>query len=277
MIDNENIELLDAPPNHQEHVVAYSSSESTDHHSEEAADNGESLTRPPSALRWKRMLDLTIIILAFPIIVPLMLLIAILIWVVSGWPIIFRQERIGFLGKRFMCFKFRTMHVGNDSLTHQKHLAQLMASSRPMVKMDSAGDPRIIPFGRILRASGLDELPQIVNVLRGDMSLVGPRPCVPYEYDHYLAWQKERFNALPGLTGLWQVSGKNKTTFEQMIRLDIRYARNPTFGGDVAILFKTMPVLANQLFEKAGSRPARAEGEKVLVGNAVVAKSLSAN
>ncbi len=91
-----------------------------------------------------------------------------------------------------------------------------------MIKMDAKGDKRIIPFGKLLRSSGLDELPQLVNVLKGEMSLVGPRPCLPYEAAKYLPWQMERFNALPGLTGLWQVSGKNRTTFTKMIQLDIR-------------------------------------------------------
>ena len=118
-----------------------------------------------------------------------------------------------------------------------------------MMKMDRKGDPRIIPFGVLLRASGLDELPQLINVLRGEMSLVGPRPCVPYEYEKYLPWQKERFNSLPGLTGLWQVSGKNKTTFVEMIQLDIKYARNKTFWWDVKIIFMTIPVLIFQMLE----------------------------
>ena len=107
-----------------------------------------------------------------------------------------------------------------------------MDSNTPMTKMDSKGDPRIIPFGWLLRSSGLDELPQLINVLRGEMSLVGPRPCLPYEYDRYLPWQRERFAAVPGLTGLWQVSGKNRTTFVEMIQLDIKVcaAKKPVVG-----------------------------------------------
>jgi exopolysaccharide production protein ExoY len=124
-----------------------------------------------------------------------------------------------------------------------------MNSDVPMMKMDSHGDPRIIPFGRLLRASGLDELPQLINVLFGDMSLVGPRPCVTYEYEKYLPWQRERFNTLPGLTGLWQVSGKNRTTFTEMIQLDIKYARNKTLWLDLMIIFKTVPALMIQMWE----------------------------
>ena len=100
-----------------------------------------------------------------------------------------------------------------------------MESDAPMVKMDATGDSRIIPWAGCCVASGLDELPQLVNVLKGEMSLVGPRPCLAYEAGRYLPWQMERFNALPGLTGLWQVSGKNRTTFTRMMQLDIEYAR----------------------------------------------------
>ncbi len=206
-------------------------------------------TAPIGLPWWKRSLDLILIVLALPFLLPLMVLIPVLIRVVSDGPVLFRQERIGLRGKRFICFKFRTMFLGNDTEAHQKYLAQLIASDRPMVKMDATGDPRIIPFGRILRSSGLDELPQLLNVLLGDMSVIGPRPCVPYEYENYLPWQKERFDALPGLTGLWQVSGKNKTSFEQMIQLDIKYARNQTLIGDLAIIAKTIPVLFNQVIE----------------------------
>ncbi len=105
-----------------------------------------------------------------------------------------------------------------------------------MVKLDAHGDSRIIPFGLLLRSSGLDELPQFINVLRGEMSVVGPRPCLGYECDHYLPWQRERFNTLPGLTGLWQVSGKNRTTFVEMMQMDIQYARNKTLWLDLTII-----------------------------------------
>lgn len=110
----------------------------------------------------------------------------------------------------------------------------------------------MIPFGSLLRASGLDELPQIFNVLGGEMSLVGPRPCIPKEFESYLPWHKVRLNTLPGLTGLWQVSGKNKTTFRQMIDLDIHYANNKSLSLDLKILFMTGPVLLSQIVETIG-------------------------
>jgi lipopolysaccharide/colanic/teichoic acid biosynthesis glycosyltransferase len=216
---------------------------------------------------WKRTLDIILILLAFPLLLPLALIIAGLIRVVSSGPVLFKQERVGYRGSRFMCFKFRTMVVNADAAVHQGHLNYLMSSNVPMVKMDAQGDPRIIPFGALLRSSGLDELPQIINVLRGEMSLVGPRPCMAYEYDRYLPWQKERFNTVPGLTGLWQVSGKNRTTFVEMIRLDIAYARNQTFRLDLKIILKTIPALIWQMRDirkkqKSLSRPAP---EKVAV------------
>lgn len=198
---------------------------------------------------WKRSLDILLVVMALPLLLPLMVLIALIIRMVSAGPLLFKQERVGFRGGRFLCYKFRTMFVNADTMVHQGHLDQLMDSDAPMMKMDLKGDPRIIPFGRILRSSGLDELPQLINVLCGDMSLVGPRPCVSYEYQKYLPWQRERFNTLPGLTGLWQVSGKNRTTFTEMIELDIKYARNKTLWLDLKIILKTIPALLVQMWE----------------------------
>jgi lipopolysaccharide/colanic/teichoic acid biosynthesis glycosyltransferase len=207
------------------------------------------IENPTEVPPWKRPLDVFLILLTAPLWAPVFLLVALLIRSVSKGPILFRQVRVGHLGRRFTCYKFRTMHVGNDVTCHQEHLARLMQSDVPMVKMDAAGDPRIIPCGGILRATGLDELPQLLNVLFGDMSLVGPRPCLPYEYDKYLDWQKDRFNALPGLTGLWQVSGKNKTTFNEMIQLDIQYAQNQKLSRDLIIIARTIPALVGQVSE----------------------------
>ena len=199
--------------------------------------------------RWKRMLDVSLVLLSMPLLVPVAAFIAGLIRMVSVGPVLFKQERIGYLGRRFMCYKFRTMFVGADANMHQGHLHRLMDSNTPMTKMDSHGDPRIIPFGRLLRSSGLDELPQLINVLRSEMSLVGPRPCLSYEYDRYLPWQRERFTTLPGLTGLWQVSGKNRTTFVEMIQLDIKYARTKSVWQDLGILLRTVPALVVQIVE----------------------------
>jgi lipopolysaccharide/colanic/teichoic acid biosynthesis glycosyltransferase len=212
--------------------------------------------------RWKRALDVTVILLALPLLLPLAFIIAAIIRLVSTGPVLFKQERVGYLGRRFMCLKFRTMYVGVDTSAHQGHLNHLIGSDAPMIKMDVHGDSRIIPFGLLLRSSGLDELPQLINVLLGEMSLAGPRPCLPYEYDRYQPWQRERFNTVPGLTGLWQVSGKNRTTFAEMIRLDIEYAKNKSLWLDLKIIIKTPPALLIQMWDtrvkkrKPVSRPA---------------------
>ena len=156
-----------------------------------------------------------------------------------------------------MCLKFRTMYCGSETVTHQGHLMNLMDSDAPMVKMDATGDARIIPVGKLLRSSGLDELPQLINVLKGEMSLVGPRPCLPYEAEKYLPWQQERFDAVPGLTGLWQVSGKNRTTFTRMMQLDIEYARTKNLGLDLRIILKTIPALLVQMSDQRQKKKAR--------------------
>jgi lipopolysaccharide/colanic/teichoic acid biosynthesis glycosyltransferase len=198
---------------------------------------------------WKRALDIAVVLAALPVLLPVMAVVAGLVRLVSRGPVIFRQERMGLRGRPFMCLKFRTMVLGNHAGKHEGHLRELMESNKPLSKMERRGDSRIIPLGNLLRASGLDELPQIFNVLRGDMSLVGPRPCMRYEFERYKAWQRERFNAVPGLTGLWQVSGKNRTTFEEMIRLDVEYCRNQSVWLDCKIMLRTIPALWFELRE----------------------------
>ena len=120
--------------------------------------------------------------------------------------------------------------------THERYLEELIRKDCPMTKLDAYGDQRVAPFGRILRASGLDELPQIFNVLRGEMSLVGPRPCTPNEFALYEPWQRKRVNGLPGLTGYWQINGKNKTTFNEMIVMDLFYLKNLSLLLDLKIM-----------------------------------------
>jgi lipopolysaccharide/colanic/teichoic acid biosynthesis glycosyltransferase len=208
----------------------------------------QKMSSPAEIPRWKRVLDVVFILLILPVVLPLAVLIAMLIRLVSSGPVLFRQERVGHMGRKFMCFKFRTMFVGAETTTHQGYLQHLMKSGAPMVKLDARGDSRIIPLGVLLRSSGLDELPQLINVLRGEMSMVGPRPCLAYECEDYLPWQWERFNTLPGLTGLWQVSGKNQTTFAEMMQLDISYAREKTLWLDLVIILKTIPAILGQVW-----------------------------
>jgi lipopolysaccharide/colanic/teichoic acid biosynthesis glycosyltransferase len=181
---------------------------------------------------------------------PVMLLVALLIKCVSPGPVLFRQARIGYMGKLFSCYKFRTMHVRNTSSAHESYCRQLISSTKPMTKLETMNrDPRLIRFGRIIRKTALDELPQLFNVLRGEMSLVGPRPCIPYEYERYARWHRGRVDALPGMTGLWQVSGKNRRTFTEMIRLDISYAKRWSLWLDLGILLRTVPAILEQVRE----------------------------
>jgi lipopolysaccharide/colanic/teichoic acid biosynthesis glycosyltransferase len=146
------------------------------------------------------------------------------------------------------------METGADTRVHEAHWDRLVSSDVPMVKLDAKGDSRLIPGGRLLRAAGLDELAQLLNVLKGDMSLVGPRPCLPSESAKYLPWHRERFNALPGLTGLWQVSGKNHTTFTAMMNLDIAYTRTQSLWLDLQIMLNTFAAVVQQVREMSTSQ-----------------------
>jgi exopolysaccharide production protein ExoY len=198
---------------------------------------------------WKRVLDCTLVLLTMPLWLPIALVIGAFVKIVSPGPAIFRQERIGHMGARFRCLKFRTMKVNADATVHREHLNNLMTSGRPMKKLDSTGDSRLIPGGLWLRTLGVDELPQLINVLVGDMSLVGPRPTTAYEYEMFQPRHRLRCGSLPGLTGLWQVNGKNRTTFEKMMELDIEYVEKKSVWLDIQILAKTGPAILLQLWD----------------------------
>jgi len=230
--------------------------------------NAADITRPIEDLEphilfriplWKRAIDIVGSLVAILLLSPLLLLVALLIRIVSPGPALFRQQRVGYLGRVFTMWKFRTMHVNADPALHQNHLQELIRNEKEMTKLDHGRDPRIIPFGNLLRATGIDELPQLINVLLGDMSLVGPRPCLIYESYEYDSWQMRRFDAVPGLTGLWQVSGKNRTTFKEMMRLDIGYARKRAFLLDVMIVLKTIPAIAFQVADRGSGARVRAK------------------
>lgn len=198
---------------------------------------------------WKRLLDLFCVLISLPLWLPLTLLIALWIKAVSSGPLFYWQERVGFRGRRFMLLKFRSMHVNAETVSHEQYVAQLMEADSPMIKLDAAGDPRLIRGGRILRALGLDELPQLLNVFFGEMSLVGPRPCTPHEFGRYQDWQRKRCDAPPGLTGYWQVNGKNRTTFSEMIAMDLFYAQNMSFWLDLRIMVRTAPAITIQFLD----------------------------
>lgn len=198
---------------------------------------------------WKRGMDVLFTSLLLTLTAPVFLIVGLYLKIVSPGPIFFTQLRIGFKGVPFTFWKFRTMKYGNDQAFHGKHSQDFISDGdTPMIKLDGE-DPRIIPGGKILRASCLDELPQLWNVMKGDMSLVGPRPCIMYEAQEYLRWHTHRFDSVPGMTGLWQVSGKNNLTFRQMIRLDIKYSQNLSFWKDIYILLKTPVVVLKLLMD----------------------------
>jgi lipopolysaccharide/colanic/teichoic acid biosynthesis glycosyltransferase len=201
---------------------------------------------------WKRAMDLFLCVIALPVLAALMLM-RYASKIVAPGPIFFRQERVGHQGRRFCLYKFRTMRVSAPTVVHQTHFLQLMNSATPMQKLDSSDD-RLIRGGWFWRATGLDELPQIINVLRGEMSMVGPRPCIPYEYEKYSPAQCERLNSVPGLTGLWQVSGKNRTTFEEMVQLDVAYAQQRSVLLDLKIILLTPRAIWNQVADTKGMR-----------------------
>ena len=202
----------------------------------------QEISQPPLVLPlWKRALDILAVCIGLILLSPVFMLLAIAIKIGSPGPVFFKQERIGYNGKPFTFWKFRTMKTTADISAHRKYMEGLIEGTdgrKPMTKQDDT-NPHIIPFGRILRKAYIDEFPQFINVLRGEMSLVGPRPPIPYEVKKYEHWHKERFNALPGLTGLWQVSGKNRLTFNEMVRLDIKYVRNISLWQDLKILLLT--------------------------------------
>jgi lipopolysaccharide/colanic/teichoic acid biosynthesis glycosyltransferase len=191
---------------------------------------------------WKRVLDLLMVAALSPVLLPIMFLIACHIKLGSKGPVFFCQRRLGYGGKHFTILKFRTLKPEEYCVTsnHRAYVADLIDSDQPAAKPDIS--KRLIRGGKFLRDASLDELPQLFNVLRGDMSIVGPRPDV-LEWEDYKPWQRRRFEVAAGITGLWQVSGKNRLTFDEMIRLDIRYAETRSLRLDIWILWKTLSVV----------------------------------
>ncbi len=189
---------------------------------------------------WKRMMDIALAGTALVLLAPLLALISILIKIFSSGPLLFWQARHGGAGRKFRMCKFRTMNIDFDASEHSRHLQDLLETGQPLRKL--AVDQVLIPHAKWIRAMGLDELPQLWNVLKGDMSVVGPRPDVVV-IENYERWQRRRFDVVPGLTGLWQVSGKNKTTFEQMMGFDIEYIETRSMWNDASIILKTLPAI----------------------------------
>lgn len=185
---------------------------------------------------WKRPLDLFLVTAGLAVIWPLLLVIALAVRCSGPGPVFFVQTRIGLNGQPFGMIKFRSMHADAEA----RRAALLAQSDREGICFKSRNDPRITRVGRILRRLSLDELPQIFNVLRGEMSLVGPRPALPEEVRAYPAHAMERLSALPGITGVWQVSGRAEVGFDEMVQMDIAYARDGRLSRDLAILLRTV-------------------------------------
>lgn len=206
---------------------------------------------------YKRILDVVLSLVGILLLSVPFLVIALIIKLTSKGPVFFKQIRIGKDGKPFEFFKFRSMYVNNDDSIHREFTKNLIRESKQAsVNADGklevkkiVNDPRITPIGRFLRKTSLDELPQLFNVLKGDMSLVGPRPCLPYEWEEYEIWHRRRLSVLPGCTGLWQVSGRSAVGFNDMVILDLFYIDNMSPIFDFKLILKTFPVM---LFSKGG-------------------------
>jgi lipopolysaccharide/colanic/teichoic acid biosynthesis glycosyltransferase len=192
---------------------------------------------------WKRGLDLVIASVAVLVSLPVIACLALIVRLDSSGPVFFRQERIGRGGEPFRMWKFRSMYHNSDDRRHRADASAWFAAQPKSGTYKTLSDPRITRAGRFLRKTSLDELPQLFNVLRGEMSLVGPRPGIGYELDHYLPWYFERQRVKPGITGLWQVSGREKVSANAMMTLDVRYVRQGSPWLDLKILLVTVPAL----------------------------------
>jgi len=199
------------------------------------------------ALAARRSFDLLLSALALVVLAPLILALTLLVRLDSPGPAFFRQRRVGRGGREFTMLKFRTMRVDADVTRHRDYVRSLIrdggAAARANGLYKLAVDDRITRMGRLLRKLSLDEVPQLWNVVRGEMAIVGPRPVIAYEVEAYPDWWHERFEVKPGITGLWQVSGRNERTYEEMVRLDIDYARRQSLLTDIAIVLKTVVVV----------------------------------
>ena len=224
----------------------------------------------------KRCLDFSIALLILLLLAPLLLLIALLVRLTSRGPAFFRQERVGFGGRHFMMYKFRSMYVDSDDSLHRAAYEQFLRGERSTGKVSggmlaikqadqaqgsSAGaaattpgrkhfrhwsDPRVTPLGYLLRRTSIDELPQFLNVLRGEMSLVGPRPPIPYEVGLYHSWHLGRLDTLPGITGYWQVYGRGRVSFDRMVQMDLDYIQKQSFWYDIKLLLLTIPAVLSR-------------------------------
>ncbi len=212
----------------------------------------ESTSRGRGAyLACKRGVDTALAGLLLALASPLLLLIALGIRLDSPGPVLLRQTRVGRGGRAFTCYKFRTMVSNADPELHRRYMCSFIRNQAPAAPGDTAdaapfklvNDPRVTRTGRILRSTSLDEMPQLLNVLRGDMSLVGPRPALPYEVEEYETWHRHRLDVLPGLTGWWQVYGRSRVSFDEMVRMDLEYIAHQSLALDIKLILLTVPVV----------------------------------
>lgn len=215
----------------------------------QSAPTQEAISFSPGYLRAKRVLDIAFTLLLLPFVGLVMIVVALLIRLDSEGPILFRQKRVGLDGAEFELLKFRSMYVNNDDASHRAAIAQFMNGEtidnnvRTLNRYKLGTDQRITRVGKFIRKTSLDELPQFFNVLRGEMSLVGPRPPVPYEVEHYDLRDRLRLSGKPGLTGTWQVYGRSRVSFKEMIEMDISYLQEQSLLLDCKLIFLTVPVM----------------------------------
>jgi lipopolysaccharide/colanic/teichoic acid biosynthesis glycosyltransferase len=192
----------------------------------------------------KRTLDLVVAVVLLVVLAPALVVIALAIWVDDRSPVVYRQRRVGRDGRPFTLLKFRSMSADADCTPHQAFVRTLLRTGTASCSVYKvANDRRITRVGSVLRKTSLDELPQLWNVIRGEMSLVGPRPDVPYAVEEYAEWMRARLVVKPGITGLWQVSGRSRVSLHDMYRLDAEYVARASFGLDLAILARTLPAV----------------------------------
>jgi lipopolysaccharide/colanic/teichoic acid biosynthesis glycosyltransferase len=204
--------------------------------------------RSERRLLGKRLFDLVVASLCLVLLAPVLFVVAVLVWVSSPGGALFRQTRVGRYGHPFMLYKFRTMYVDCPDDLHRAYVRKLLVEDQPPAGGESGlfkleGDPRVTRLGRLLRRTSIDELPQLFNVIRGEMSLVGPRPALAWEAEMFGSAYASRFVVPPGLTGLWQVSGRNSLTMRQGLVLDLEYVARRSFALDLKILVKTVPAV----------------------------------
>jgi lipopolysaccharide/colanic/teichoic acid biosynthesis glycosyltransferase len=215
----------------------------------QSAPTQETISLSPSYLRAKRILDITVTLLLLPVLCLVMALIALVIRLDSEGPIFFRQKRLGQNGSEFEFLKFRSMYVNNDDAAHRNAIEQFMQGERINTSTRTANhykivaDRRITRVGKFLRKTSLDELPQFLNVLRGEMSLVGPRPALSYEVEFYSLHDRLRLTGKPGLTGIWQVYGRSRVPFKEMVEMDLTYLREQSLLLDLKLILLTIPVM----------------------------------